>query len=664
MRDISPNPETHYGWGAADINFRFWWTYPVMLSPHDPKTLYVTSQMVHRTRNEGQSWEVISPDLTRADPKTLEKTPSYLNPSPGEFWGPITREAYGPEWYATIFAFAESPKQAGVLWAGSDDGYVQVSRDNGGSWTKVTPPDLPEFALISIIDPSPHDAGTAYVAATRFKLQDNKPYLYKTSDYGRTWTKIVDGIPAADFTRVIREDPGRKGLLYAGTETGVYVSFDDGGHWQSIRLNLPVVPIHDLLIKDGDLVAATHGRSFWVLDNVALLHQVTPATTTDAVKLFQPRTTVRFGRGAALAGNFASASSIDGVNPPTGVVVPFYLKDKPTGPVTLTITKEGTGPGAGLVRTITFDPEGTPRGSGPQRPVARGGSNTYVWDMRYPAPTVLPDAVFQGRAVGPVAPPGTYTLELSANGLTARTTATIVKDPRLTYTDADLDAQFAFLMTVRDKLTETMTVVKRVRDMRARAEDLVKQAKESRRGKSPEAIAAARQRDERPEQPALHHRGAAGAVSRQGQSGPHRQPDRHRQQTGPAPRVRVDGRRAAHRRLEGLAEAPHRRDLRALGRGRRGGEEGDGRADEADHIDGEEVGLEAPPALRPNGPVPHLRRRRRPRLLPRFSPPVPAFATAGRPSARCLPLLTQTRIAARCRAGRDRRSAKPRRSGA
>jgi len=489
VRDISPNPETHYGWGAADINFRFWWTYPVMLSPHDPRTLYVTSQMVHRTRNEGQSWEVISPDLTRADPKTLEKTPSYLNPSPGEFWGPITREAYGPEWYATIFAFAESPKQAGVLWAGSDDGYVQVSRDNGRSWTKVTPPDLPEFALISIIDPSPHDAGTAYVAATRFKLQDNKPYLYKTSDYGRTWTKIVEGIPAADFTRVIREDPGRKGLLYAGTETGVYVSFDDGGHWQSIRLNLPVVPIHDLLIKDGDLVAATHGRSFWVLDNVALLHQVTPATTTDAVKLFQPRTTVRFGRGAALAGNFAAASSIDGVNPPTGVVVPFYLKDKPTGPVTLTITKEGTGPGAGLVRTITFDPEGTPRGTGPQRPVARGGSNTYVWDMRYPAPTVLPDAVFQGRAVGPVAPPGTYTLELSANGLTARTTATIVKDPRLTYTDADLDAQFAFLMTVRDKLTETMTVVKRVRDMRARAEDLVKQAKESRRGKSPEAIA-------------------------------------------------------------------------------------------------------------------------------------------------------------------------------
>jgi photosystem II stability/assembly factor-like uncharacterized protein len=488
VRDISPNPETHYGWGAADINFRFWWTFPVMVSPHDPKTLYVTSQKVHRTRNEGQSWEVISPDLSRADPKTLEKTPSYLNPSPGEFWGPITREAYGPEWYATIFAFAESPKQAGVLWAGSDDGYIHVSRDNGTSWTKVTPPDLPEFALISIIDPSPHDAATAYVAATRFKLQDNKPYLYKTTDYGATWTKIVDGIPADDFTRVIREDPGRKGLLVAGTETGVYVSLDDGGHWQSLRRNLPVVPVHDLVFKNGDVVAATHGRSFWVLDNIALLHQMTPAALTDAARVFQPRTTVRYGRGASLAGNFATSSGADGANPPAGVVVPFFLKDRPTGPVTLAITKEGSGPGAGPVTTITFDPEGA-RPAGSRRPVARAGANTYVWDMRYPPPTVLPGAVFQGRAVGPLAPPGTYSLALTANGVTTTTTAAIVKDPRLTYTDAELEEQFAFLMTVRDRLSETMSTVGLVRETRAKAEDLVKQAKQTRRGQRPEAAA-------------------------------------------------------------------------------------------------------------------------------------------------------------------------------
>ncbi|MEZ5415937.1 MAG: hypothetical protein R2708_01160 [Vicinamibacterales bacterium] len=487
VKDISPNPETHYGWGAADINYRFWWTYPVMTSPHAPDTLYVTSQFVHRTRNEGQSWEVISPDLTRADPKTLEKTPSYMAPSPGEYWGPITREAYGPEWYATIFAFAESPRQSGVLWAGSDDGFVQVSRDNGASWTKVTPPDLPEFALVSIIDPSPHDAGTAYVAATRYKLQDNKPYLYKTSDYGRTWTKIVTGIPDHDFTRVIREDPGRKGLLYAGTETGVYVSFDDGGHWQPLQLNLPVVPVHDLVVKDGDLVAATHGRSFWILDNVALLHQMTPQALSDAAHLFQPRTTVRYGRGASLAGNFASAANIDGVNPPNGVVVPFYLKERPTAPVTLTISKD-SGPGAGVIRTVTLAPEGAAP-AGPRAAVARAGANTFLWDMRYPAPTVLSDAVFQGRAAGPVAAPGTYTFELSVNGQTTRTTAAIVKDPRLSYSDADLESQFTFLMDVRDRLTETMAVVKQVRDTRQMAEDLVNKAKESRRGRTPESRA-------------------------------------------------------------------------------------------------------------------------------------------------------------------------------
>ena len=220
---------------------------------------------------------------------------------------------------------------------------------------------------------------------------------------------------------------------------------------------------------------------------MALLSQMTPQALADATHLYQPRTTVRYGRGASLAGAFGGAN-IDGVNPPEGVVVPFYLKDAPTGPVTLTISKEGPGPGAGLIRTVTFDPEGTPAG-GPRRPIVRTGANTYVWDMRYPAPTVLPGAVFQGRAVGPMAAPGTYTLELAANGVRTRTTATIVKDPRLTYTDAELEAQFTFLIDVRDRLTETMTVVKQVRDTRQMAEDLVKKAKESRRGKNPEAAA-------------------------------------------------------------------------------------------------------------------------------------------------------------------------------
>jgi photosystem II stability/assembly factor-like uncharacterized protein len=487
-RDISPNPETHYGWGSADINFRFWWTYPVMVSPHDPKTLYVTSQRVHRTTNEGQSWELISPDLSRADPKTLELTPSYANATTQEYWGPITREAYGPEWYATIFAFAESPAKAGVLWAGSDDGYVHVSRDNGKTWDKVTPPDLPEFALISIIDPSPHDPAVAYLAATRYKLQDRQPYLYKTADYGKTWTKITAGIRDDDFTRTIREDPVRRGLLYAGTETGVYLSFDDGGHWQSLRLNLPVVPVHDLIIKDGDLLAATHGRSFWILDNVALLQQVDAAALSAPVHLFQPRTTVRFREGAELAGGLGGGNANDGQNPPNGVVVPFYVKDKPGQAVTLKILREKGG-ATEDVRTITLEPEQTTANAGtalqapsrrraPRRPeTVAAGANTFVWDMRYPGPAVLPGAVFQGRAIGPLAAPGAYRVELTVGGHTYAQPFKIIRDPRLSFTDTDLEQQFTFLMGVRDKLTETMAVVRQIREMRKKAEDTVAQAK-------------------------------------------------------------------------------------------------------------------------------------------------------------------------------------------
>jgi hypothetical protein len=492
VRDISPNPETHYGWGSADINYRFWWTYPVAVSRHDPKALYVTSQVVHRSTNEGQSWEIISPDLTRADPKTLEKTPSYANPRTQEYWGPITREAYGPEWYATIFAFAESPAKAGVLWAGSDDGWVHVSRDNGKTWDKVTPPDLPEFALVSIIDPSAHDPAVAYLAATRYKLQDRKPYLYKTSDFGKTWTKITAGIPADDFTRVIREDPARRGLLYAGTETGVYVSFDDGARWQPLQMNLPVVPIHDLAVKDGDLVAATHGRSFWILDNVALLHQVTPAVLTESVHLFKPPTTVRFRQNAQAGGGMATLNLGDGVNPPNGVVIPFYLKEKPASPVTLAVLRERAGGVTEKVRSFTLEPGdrgAAPataaggasamgrRGAARPRPTATAGANTFVWDMRYPGAEVIPGAVFQGRAAGPLAAPGTYRVELTAAGRTLTHSFQLVRDPRLTFTDADLEEQFQFLSGVRDRLTETMNVVRRIRDMRTRGEEAVAKAK-------------------------------------------------------------------------------------------------------------------------------------------------------------------------------------------
>jgi len=457
IRDISPNPETYYGWGAADMLYRFWWTYPVMTSPHDPDVLYVTSQYVHRTRDEGQSWEVISPDLTRADPSTLERTPNYEHPEPGRYWGPITREAYGPEWYATIFAFAESPVQAGVMWAGSDDGWVHVSRDGGTTWTKVNIPDLPEFALISIIDPSPHDAGTAWVAATRYKLDDQTPYLYRTRDYGRSWTRITNGIADGDFTRVIREDPDRPGTLYAGTERTVYVSFDSGDHWQPLNHGLPVVPIHDIQVKDGDLAVATHGRSFWILDDVALLGQLDAGVMAEPVHLFRPRPTIRFRDGADLVATFSS-NAVAGRNPPRGVVIPFYLEAPPSGAVSLRI----------------LDSEGEVRRF--ESVSAKAGANRFVWDMRYPGATVLEDAVFQGSAQGPLAPPGTYRVELTVNGRTSTQPFEILRDPRIDYTDADLVAQFQFLMDVRDKLTETMDLVGRIRTMRTDAEQMVERA--------------------------------------------------------------------------------------------------------------------------------------------------------------------------------------------
>ena len=492
-RNISVWPEMAAGWGAKDQKYRFQWTAPIMLSPHDPNILYITGNHVFRSTDEGNSWQIISPDLTRNDSTKLEAS-----------GGPITGDNTGAEYYCTIFAFTESPVERGLLWAGSDDGLIHISRDNGETWKNVTPLALPEWALISIIEPSPHDPATAYVAATCYKLEDFQPYLFKTNDYGATWTKITTGIRENDFTRTIREDPARRGLLYAGTETGIYVSFDDGEHWQSLQLNLPVVPIHDLVIKDTDLIVATHGRSFWILDDITPLRRINEEVQNSPVYLFTPRPTIRF----MTVGGFSqvppsglyyrktgvttitvqrkqksNGGTVDynldaGQNPPDGVIVTYYLKQKSEEEVKLAFLdaqgkeistfsseeKQDQIPGA----------ETTPGNKEKKelRVPKEAGTNRFVWDMRYPGPTKVDGFVGGDDALaGPVVSPGTYQMQLSVGDQVHSVVFEVQKDPRVTATQEDLDAQLELRLRIRDKLSETHDAINILRDLRGQVED-------------------------------------------------------------------------------------------------------------------------------------------------------------------------------------------------
>ncbi|MGE5816255.1 MAG: VPS10 domain-containing protein, partial [Acidobacteriota bacterium] len=288
IRDVQVYPRFFSGEPSSALKERWQWTFPIVFSPRDPHILYVTSQHVWKSTNQGQSWESISPDLTRADPKTL-----------GLSGGPITGDMNGPEIYATVFALAPSPLELNLLWAGSDDGLIHVTRDGGSHWENITPRDLPEFSRVSIIDASAHDPSTAYVAAKRYQLDDRQPYIYRTHDFGKSWTRIVNGIRSDDYVHVVREDPRRKRLLYAGTEHGMYVSFDDGDNWQSLSLNLPDTQIADLVVQGNDLVAATHGRSFWILDDITPLREYKPEISTTDAYLFTPSDAVRGGGQSA-----------------------------------------------------------------------------------------------------------------------------------------------------------------------------------------------------------------------------------------------------------------------------------------------------------------------------------------------------------------------------
>ena len=503
-RDVNPWPNNPMGHDAADAKYRFQWTYPIVISPHNPGRMYVGSSVIFQTDDEGQTFKPISPDLTRHDPRTL-----------GASGGPITKDQTSVEYYATVFTIAESPRTAGVIWAGSDDGLVNITRDGGKTWKNVTPAGLGEWARISMIDASNFAAGTAYLAANRYQLDDMQPYLYKTSDYGATWTPITSGIPATEFTRVVREDPERRGLLYAGTERGVWVSFDDGANWQSLRRNLPIVPVHDLAVKEGDLIAATHGRSFWILDDLSALRQMSPDIPRAPAHLFKPRRIYRAGFSGG-GGNGAAGGHPSGTNPPSGAVV-YYSLAQPRQLVTIdfldrqgkiirsftsqqdskvaadsiradsirtarndSLRRAGVTPDT-TARTETRGEETPPSEEGPvRRPppprvANKAGLNMFAWNLRYPDPSVFDDMIlWAGSIAGPVVLPGTYAVRLAVNGQSYTQPLTIVKDPRSTATDADLKEQFDFLMRIRDKTSQANDAVKTIRNLKSQLADRAK----------------------------------------------------------------------------------------------------------------------------------------------------------------------------------------------
>ena len=429
-RSTNVYPDLPAGSGAEVMKYRFNWNYPVFFSPHNPKKLYACSNYLHVSYNGGESWEVISADLTRGEPETIKSS-----------GGPITQDNTGAEYYANIFAATESPYNEGEIWTGSDDGLVNVTIDGGKSWKNVTPPMSPKFNMINAVEVNPFVKGGAYIAATSYKFGDYTPYIYKTLDYGKTWTIITKNIPKEEFVRVVRADPKRKGLLYAGTEKGIWVSFDDGENWQKLQLNLPPVPIHDLAIKNNNLIAATHGRSFWLIDDLTPLHQLNTEIASKETILYKPMPTYR------MAGSNRREANLEGENHPNGVMIHYYLKkfDEKTEVKIDILESDGD-----TIRTFSNKAK-----EKANLLTTKVGGGRFVWDMRYAGYKTFPGMVFYGSPnQGPKAVPGNYKVRLTVNGESYTQEFEILKDPRLKTTQEEFQAQFDFLMKVRNKVTE------------------------------------------------------------------------------------------------------------------------------------------------------------------------------------------------------------------
>ena len=460
MQNVQQWPDDPDGHNASALKYRYTWTMPIVFSPHDPNVLYNAAQYVFRSSDSGHSWETISPDLTRNDKSKQQDS-----------GGPITKDQASIEFYDLVFTVAESPKQKGVIWAGTDDGLIQVTRDDGKTWSNVTPKALPEWSLVSLIEASSFDAGTAYAAVDAHKLDNFKPYLFKTNDFGKTWTQITAGIPDGAYVHAVREDPVRKGLLFAGTETGIYVSFDEGAHWQSLQLDLPNSPVHDMVIHGNDLVVATHGRAFWILDDISPLRQADASIAASNAHLFVPSTAIR-----ARMGHMRRRRDAIGENPPNGAILYYYLKEDAKEPIKLEIL-DASGK---VIRTLSSEEKKEESNSAEwdreeaaNHIPAKAGLNVFAWDLRYEEPVRIPKAVYdEGEPIGPLAMPGNYQVRLTVAGKSYSQNLTVTMDPRVKTSAADLQKQFDLMLKLRDRQETMNRTILSIRDLRTQLQAL------------------------------------------------------------------------------------------------------------------------------------------------------------------------------------------------
>ncbi len=450
-RAINVWPDNPMGHGAENSKFRFQWNFPIFFSPHNPKKLYTTSNHVHISLDEGNTFETISPDLTRNDPSTLKAS-----------GGSITKDNTGVEYYGTIFAATESPLEEGLIWTGSDDGLIHLTKDNGKNWQNVTPKNMPEWMMINSVEVHPTEKGSVYIVGTRYKLGDYKPYIYKTSDYGKTWKLITNGIPNEYFTRAIRADSQQKGLLYAGTEKGMFISFDDGENWKPFQLNLPIVPITDLAIKGDHLIAATQGRAFWMIDDLTPLRQLSSEKITRQEILFKPQNSYR------ISGSARKDSKTEGKNHAGGVMVHFFVKDTLSKDNYVLSFYENNGK---LIKEFSSKPD---KEKNIEKLELKKGANLFNWNMRYADAEKVDGMILWWSSLnGPTALPGTYKVALAKNNVLIESqNFEILKDPRISSSISDLQQQFNFTLSVQEKLTEIHKTLKQVAKVRAQLKHL------------------------------------------------------------------------------------------------------------------------------------------------------------------------------------------------